>query len=105
MEQQAKPPKSVITHARFMPSSAFTDAKQVRANLFEDGSPLPKNSAGADVKFDAKGPYIEVTAGRMYYLVRSSSFGGHLLALQPEGSGLTLHSFTYGKNCQLADQP
>lgn len=66
---------------------------------------MPKDSAGADVKFDDKGPYIEVTDSRMYYLVRSPAFGAHLIALQPEGSGLSLHSFTYGNNCQLADMP
>ena len=84
---------------------SLADAKQIRVNLFEDGNPLPKDSAGADVQFDAKGPYVEVNSGRMYYLVRSASFGAHLIALQPEGSGLTLHSFTYGNNCQLADKP
>jgi thiol-disulfide isomerase/thioredoxin len=79
--------------------------KPIHVNLFEDGSPLPKESAGADVKFDAKGAYVEVTEARMYYLVRSPAFGGHLVALQAEDSGLTLHSFTYGNNCQLADNP
>jgi hypothetical protein len=34
----------------------LADTKQVRVNLFEDGNPLPKNSAGADVQFDAKRP-------------------------------------------------
>jgi len=41
----------------------------------------------------------------MYYLVRSPQFAAHLVALQPEESGLTLHSFTYGNNCQLTDRP
>ncbi len=79
--------------------------KQVRVNLFQDGDPLPKDSAGADVQFDAKGAYVEVTSGRMYYLVRSPRFSAHLIALQPEGPGLSLHSFTYGNNCQLDDKP
>jgi len=80
-------------------------AKQVRVDLFEDGNPLPKDNAGADVQFDAKGAYAEVTDARMYYLVRSPNFTAHLVALQPEDSGLTLHSFTYGNNCQLEDKP
>jgi hypothetical protein len=84
---------------------SLSGAKQVRVNLFQDGSPLPKDSAGTDVQFDAKGAYVEVTGGRMYYLVRSPSFSAHLIALQPEGMGLSLHSFTYGNNCQLADKP
>jgi thiol-disulfide isomerase/thioredoxin len=93
-------------HARSMYAvMSLTDAKKVRVNLFQDGNPLPKDNAGVDVQFDDKGAYIEVTDGRMYYLVRSPSFSAHLVALQPEGSGLTLHSFTFGNNCQLTDQP
>lgn len=79
-------------------------SKPVRVNLFLDGMPLGKESAGRDVQFDAKGAYVNVSEGRMYYVVRSSSFSGHLLALQPASDGLTLHSFTYGNDCQLDDR-
>lgn len=93
-------------HARSLYAVLSLDhAKEARVNLFMDGSPLPKDNAGEDVKFDAKGAYVEVTEGRMYYLVRSPELGGHMLALQPEGSGFTLHSFTFGNNCQLGDRP
>lgn len=84
---------------------SLNGAKQVRVYLFQDGNPLPKDGAGADVKFDQKGAYVDVTEGRMYYLVRSPSFTAHLLSLNPDGQGLTLHSFTFGNNCQLGDQP
>jgi hypothetical protein len=79
--------------------------KPIRVNLFQDGSPLPKDSGGADVKFDAKGAYIDVTGSRMYYLVRSPVFGAHLISMQPESSGLGLNSFTFGNDCQLEDVP
>jgi hypothetical protein len=46
-----------------------------------------------------------VTEGRAYYLVRSPKFTAHLISLEPEGPGFTLHSFTYGNNCQLQDKP
>ncbi len=93
-------------HARSMYAVlSLTGAKQVRVDLFEDGGPLAKEDAGADVKFDSKGAYIDVTEGRMYYLVRSPRFTAHLISLQPESPGLTLHSFTYGNNCQLEDKP
>jgi peroxiredoxin len=84
---------------------SLKSSKQVRVDLFEDGNPLPKTEAGADVQFDAKGAYVEVSEPRMYYLVRSPQFTAHLVALQPQESGLTLHSFTYGNNCQLEDKP
>ena len=70
----------------------------------EDGGPFSKDDAGADVKFDAKGAYVDVTEARTYYLLRSPKFTAHLISLEP-GAGLTLHSFTYGNNCQLQDEP
>jgi thiol-disulfide isomerase/thioredoxin len=79
--------------------------KPVRVDVWQDGGALPKDSAGADVKFDAKGAYVDVTEARMYYLLRSPVFSGHLVSLEPEGAGLTLHSFTFGNNCQTADDP
>ena len=66
---------------------------------------MPREGAGADVKFDAKGAYLDIIDSRMYYLVRSPAFNAHLIALQPESPGLGLHSFTFGNNCQLADTP
>jgi thiol-disulfide isomerase/thioredoxin len=79
--------------------------KPIRVNLFQDGSPLPKDSGGADVKFDAKGAFLDVTSSRMYYVVRSPAFSAHLISMQPEAPGLGLNSFTFGNNCQLADIP
>jgi thiol-disulfide isomerase/thioredoxin len=84
---------------------SLSGAKQARVDLLLDGKALTKEQAGADVQFDAKGSYVEVTDGRMYYLVRSPGFEAHLLALEPEGRGLALHSFTYGNDCQLTDKP
>jgi thiol-disulfide isomerase/thioredoxin len=79
--------------------------RPIRVNLFQDGSPLPKDGAGADVKFDSKDAYVDVTDSRMYYLVRSPAFSAHLISMQPESPGLGLNSFTFGNNCQLADAP
>ena len=84
---------------------SLEDGKQMRVNLFEDGGQMPKDDAGEDVKFDSNGAYVEVTDARMYYLVRSPKFTAHPVSLQAEGSGLTLHSFTFGNNCQLQDRP
>jgi len=93
-------------HARSLYSVlTLKGGKPIRVNLFQDGSPLPKDSGGADVKFDAKGAFIDVTGSRMYYLVRSPAFGAHLVSLQPESPGLGVNSYTFGNNCQLADIP
>ncbi len=93
-------------HARSMYAViSLTAAKQVRVDVVEDGGLLPKQEAGSDVQFDAKGAYIDVTDARMYYIIRSPAFSAHLVSLAPQGPGLTLHSFTYGNTCQLADHP
>src|SRR5580698_587760 len=84
---------------------SLSGAKSVKVYMFQYGNPFPKESAGADVKFDDKGAYVEVNQGRMYYLVRTPNFSAHLLSLNPDGPGLTLHSYTFGNNCQLQDQP
>ncbi len=91
-------------HARSLYAvMSLSGPKKLKVYLVEDGGPFSKDDAGADVKFDGKGAYVEVTEGRMYYLVRSPRFTAHLISLEPEGPGLTLHSFTYGNNCQLLD--
>jgi thiol-disulfide isomerase/thioredoxin len=93
-------------HARSLYAVLSIEEKRpVRVNLFQDGMPMPKEGAGADVLFDGKGAHLNVTESRMYYLVRSPVFTAHLISLQPESAGLGLHSFTYGNNCQLEDRP
>lgn len=89
-------------HARSLYAvlSVADPAKPVRVELLQDGSPLPQEDAGKDVRFDAKGAYVEVGEPRMYDLVKNRSFGQHMLALKPQGPGFSLHSFTYGNDCQ-----
>lgn len=74
--------------------------KPVRVDVLQDGKPLPQNEAGVDVQFDPQGSYIEVSTPRMYYLVKNTAFGSHLLGLEPQAPGFDLHSFTYGNDCQ-----
>jgi hypothetical protein len=72
----------------------------VRVYLLQDNKPLDKTEAGVDVQFDSQGSYLDVSNPRMYYLVKNTAFGSHLLALEPQQSGFVLHSFTYGNDCQ-----
>ena len=89
-------------HARsiYVVLSVGNPKKPVRLNVLQDGKPLPKTESAADVQFDQVGSYIDVSDPRMYYLLRNSEFGSHLLTLEPQDSGLELHSFAYGNNCQ-----
>ncbi|HUJ32916.1 MAG TPA: redoxin domain-containing protein [Candidatus Acidoferrum sp.] len=89
-------------HARsaYAVLSAKNPRKPVRVYLLQDGKPLTQAEAGVDVRFDSQGSYLEVGEPRMYYLVKNTAFGSHLLTLEPQASGFGLHSFTYGNNCQ-----
>jgi thiol-disulfide isomerase/thioredoxin len=74
--------------------------KPVRVDLLQDGKPVDPSQAGVDLRFDAQGSYFEVSTPRMYYLIKNTSFGSHLLTLAPEHPDFVLHSFTYGNDCQ-----
>lgn len=74
--------------------------KLVRLNVLQDDKPLERSIAGADVRFDSEGSYTLVNDPRLYYLVKNTAFGSHLLTLGPQGGGIMLHSFTYGNDCQ-----
>ncbi|GEM_PF-3158213 len=88
-------------HARsvYAVMSVENPTHPIRVDLFQDGA-LPGVAAGADVKSDSRGSYIEVSEQRMYYLIKNAALTSHLLTLAPEARGFTLHSFTYGNNCQ-----
>lgn len=89
-------------HARsvYAVLSVENPKKPVRVYLKQDGTPLKQDEAGADVAFDSRGSYVDVSEPRMYYLVQNPLFGSHLLTLEPQAKNLTLHSLTYGNDCQ-----
>ncbi|MGE5207644.1 MAG: redoxin domain-containing protein [Chlamydiota bacterium] len=89
-------------HARSLYAVLSLDntSKPVRVDVTQDGKPLDRSDAGVDVKFDSNGSYIEVKEPRMYYVIKNPALGSHLLTLAPEKRGVTMHSFTFGNNCQ-----
>lgn len=89
-------------HARsvYAVLSVADPKKPVRVYLLQDGKPINQSEAGVDVHLDAQGSYLDASNPRMYYLVKNTSFGSHLLALEPQHENFVLHSFTYGNNCQ-----
>jgi thiol-disulfide isomerase/thioredoxin len=74
--------------------------KPVRVGVLQDGKPVDPSQAGVDLRFDSQGSFFEVSNARMYYLIKNTSFGSHLLTLQPARADFALHSFTYGNDCQ-----
>lgn len=73
----------------------------VRVNVTQDGKPIPKTDAGADVKYDASGmSYVVVDVSRAYHLVENATFGTHDLRLMPQGNGLGVYSFAF-ESCEI----
>lgn len=100
---QANDSRAVLRyHARsvYAVLSVANPKEPVRVDVSQDGIPLAQADAGPDVRFDARGSYIEVGDPRMYYLLKNPAFSAHILTLQPEGGGFALHSFTFGNDCQ-----
>jgi hypothetical protein len=87
-------------HARSVYAVLSADKRSARVNVTQDGRPLTKSEAGADIRFDGATSYLEVSDPRMYDLVKNPAFGAHLLTLTAAQPGFGLHSFTYGNNCQ-----
>jgi hypothetical protein len=94
-------------HARSMYAVlSLKGAKQVRVDLVSGRRRMSKDDAGADVKFDAKGAYLDVTEARdVLHGAQSEIHRAPDLAGASGSPGLTVHSFTYGNNCQLQDKP
>jgi hypothetical protein len=52
------------------------------------------------VKVDARGrTYIDVTEGRMYYVIQGEDAALHDLRLLPTARGVAINSFTFGNRC------
>ena len=89
-------------HARSLYAvlSVAAPAHSVRLYILQDGQPLTRQNAGKDIQFDDLDSYLDVSEPRMYDLVKNPAFGQHSILLRPQAAGFTLHSFTFGNNCQ-----
>ena len=62
----------------------------------QDGKPVAKEDAGADIRYDATGrSSIDVDAAREYDVIRNRHFGAHDLLLRPAGYGLGVYTFDF----------
>ena len=63
----------------------------------QDGQPLPKDVAGADVSYDDAGrSFVKVDAARLYNLTRRQPDQGHEIRLSVRGKGLSVYGFSFG---------
>ena len=64
--------------------------------VLQDGAPLAKQDAGADVRFDRDGrSYLLVDAPREYDIVMNKHFAQHDLELLPQRPGLGVYTFDF----------
>ncbi len=92
-------------HSVYAVMSVDNPKHPIRVYVLQDGQSLTANDAGRDVRFDSGGSYIAVGEPRMYYVIKNRLSGSHLLVLHAQKHGLTLHSFTYGNDCQQDFDP
>jgi hypothetical protein len=69
--------------------------RQGRIELLQDGSPLPAEDAGEDVRIEEGRAVVRVDAARMYRLVRNREIDSHELTLITQSDGLMLYAFTF----------
>jgi thiol-disulfide isomerase/thioredoxin len=71
-----------------------------QVGITQDGAPVPHDSAGSDVRYDARGnSYVDVDAPRAYELVDNAKFGQHELRLTPQRYGVGIYSFAF-ESCE-----
>lgn len=64
--------------------------------VLQDGKPVLKKDAGADIRYDAQGrSFLRVDAPRMYQITHNAKFGAHDLKLQTASDGFGLYSFAF----------
>lgn len=64
--------------------------------VLQDGAPLTKQDAGADIRFDRSGnSYLLVDAAREYDVVLNKHFAQHDLELLPQRPGLGAYTFDF----------
>jgi len=59
-----------------------------------DGKAIPRSYRGDDVRYDSRGSYLDVTAARMYNVIRGP-FGVHELVLASDSPDFDFYSYTF----------
>jgi thiol-disulfide isomerase/thioredoxin len=77
------------------------DIYWLRVFVKQDGNWLPKEIAGADIKYDEKGrSYVEARSARMYNLIGKQPYGTYEIQLIVQSRGLSVYSFSFG-TCEI----
>jgi thiol-disulfide isomerase/thioredoxin len=77
------------------------DVYWMRVFVKQDGDWLPREIAGADVKYDDQGrSYVEAKSARMYNLIGQQPYGRHDIRLIVQNRGLSVYSFSFG-TCEM----
>ena len=75
---------------------------EARVELMQDGSPLPAEDAGEDMKVEDSKAIVVVNTPRMYRLVNNRAIDTHELTLVTTSDGLSLYAFTF-TSCLAAE--
>ena len=73
----------------------------VRVDVTQDGLPIAKSDAGADLRYDTDGTsFVTVDTARAYELTMNAKMAFHELRLGPASSGLGVYSFAF-ESCEV----
>ncbi len=73
-----------------------TDGKPVTVRVELDGKPPSDQHAGADLKTDAHGRFLEVSENRLYEIIKTGKSQAHELKLKTDSDKLCLYTYTFG---------
>ena len=75
--------------------------KPITVYVDQDGKPLGRQDAGADIRYDSAGhAYVLVDAPRAYEVVMNRHYGHHDLRLRPVEYGLGVYTFAF-ESCEV----
>jgi thiol-disulfide isomerase/thioredoxin len=75
--------------------------RSTRVDVTQDGKPVPKEDAGKDLHYDARGAsYLTVDQARAYQTIMNAAFGSHELELHPQGPGVGVYDFAF-ESCEV----
>ena len=87
-------------HAIQVVSVMRPEGSPVNVVVTQDGKPVAKEDAGADLQYDAQGrSYVAVDQPREYDLVMNKKWGTHEIRLFPQSRDLAVYSFDF-ESCE-----
>ena len=92
---------SIEYHAIQVVAVLRSDGGAMHVGVMQDGKPVAREDAGADIQYDASGnSYLDVKASRAYDVIMNKHFGTHELTFSPDGDGMGFYDIAF-ESCEV----